>query len=141
MKRIIIILMLIVMILDFGFTLLGQPDKYWGGDYQFTNERFPVANFLLSVHPAAFIGFFILWIALAICAVRILRPPWVFIFGIAVILAHFWGSILWIPRLCASFRPDWLTGGEWSFYSPMIYIILLATTFGLIIYKLGLKNK
>lgn len=139
MKRILIILMVIVMILDFSFTLLGQPIEYLE-NYQLVSEGSPMGKLLLPVHPLAFISVFIFWVFLAIYLVRILKPPWDIMFGTGVILGHFHGSIAWVPHLFIFLKPEWLGIQAWHWYSSVIFIIFLAFLFGLIIHKIGSKK-
>ena len=61
-------------LLDFGLTLYGQSDAYRRGNFSAVNEVSPSFAHFLSLHPLAFVGAVILWVAL-FSTVILLLPP------------------------------------------------------------------
>ena len=42
--------------LDYSLTLFGQPVEYWSGHYNQTNEASPFLDYLLRIHPLAYVA-------------------------------------------------------------------------------------
>ncbi len=139
MKWLLIIFVVITVILDIIFTLLGQSPKYWE-NYQLAVDGNPLALFFLLIHPLLFLFFSLIWVSIVTCLIKVLRFPWFIFLGIAVILGHLWGSVTWVPSVLTFLKNPWLEA-HWGWYISIIYIILLSVLFGAIIYLFYPKSK
>lgn len=81
--------------LDFGMTLLGQPPEYWDG-YYILREGNPLAAELLMLHPAAFLGAGVVWLALVMGLVMALPRLAALTISVAVSQAHAWAAGGWV---------------------------------------------
>jgi hypothetical protein len=89
---------LVMVPLDLGLTLWGQPPEYWTGAYA-TNEGNPLAEQLLLIHPAAFLAAGVAWLALVVGSVTILPRPAALTISVAVSQAHAWAAGIWVRVL------------------------------------------
>ncbi len=126
---------ILVMVLDFAFTLVGQPKYYWG-NYLFFNEGSPLGKILLSWHPAYFILFFILYLFFVLFLIINLKRPLNIMVAIGFFLGHVWGSASWVPLLFPRFFQVQIE----SWYLTIGYFIIISAISGFCISK-WLKNQ
>jgi hypothetical protein len=87
---------LLLSLVDWTVTLLGQPAEYWAGDYTQANERSPTFFNLLVSHPAAFAAGFFLWIGVFVALIVLLPKTPAMMLSLAVAFAHTNGATSWI---------------------------------------------
>jgi len=87
---------LLICALDYMLTLLGQSDAYWAGDYQRVNEASPMFNYLLQIHPAAFIAGMAVWMTVFVGLILLLPDTLALIVSIAVAFGHSAGAATWL---------------------------------------------
>ncbi len=121
---------ILVMILDLVFTLVGQPKYYWG-NYLFLSEGSPLGKVLLSWHPAYFVLFFILYLLFVLFLITNLKKPLNIIVALSFFLGHIWGSASWIPVLLYHFSQ--ISVGSW--YLTIGYFIIISIVSGFCINK------
>ena len=126
---------ILVMILDLVFTLLGQPPSYWQ-NYNLFNEGSPLGIILLSIHPAYLILFFILYLLFVLFLITNLKKPLKIIVALSFFLGHIWGSVSWIPVLLYNFSQIQIDG----WYLSIGYFIIISIVSGFCINK-WLKTK
>lgn len=132
-KRNLLILfpLILVMLLDLIFTLVGQPEIYWKS-YIFVKEGSPLGHSLLSIHPGYFILFFILYLLFVLFLIANLKPPFNIMIAIGFFLGHSWGSASWVQRIFL-FLPNLGLYSGW--YYTIGYFIFLAVITGFCINK------
>jgi len=133
----IVIPVILVMILDLTFTLVGQPEYYWQ-NYEFFNEGSPLGFILFSHHPAYFVLFFAIYLLLVLVLVTNLMRPFNIMVAVAFFLGHSWGSSSWVPAIFYK-----LTGIDTidSWYLIIGYFIVVAIISGFCVNKwLKIKN-
>lgn len=81
---------------DGAMTLVGQPPRYWAGDYAAVNEGAPSFNQLLQIHPAAFAAGLIIWEATLVGLILLLPDALALIVSIAATLGHTFGVSTWL---------------------------------------------
>lgn len=96
-RVILMILPLVLFSLDGTLTLLGQPTKYWSGDYSYVNERNPIGYFLLSLHPLFFLIASLLYIYVITYYLRKLSDVYAIALFIFLTTIHTFGIYTWIP--------------------------------------------
>lgn len=121
--------LILVMLLDLIFTLVGQPEIYWQ-KYIFVEEGSPLGHSLLSFHPGYFILFFIIYLLFVLFLVTNLTRPLNIMVAIGFFLGHSWGSASWVPEIFA-FLPSLGLYSNW--YYTIFYFILLAIITGICI--------
>lgn len=136
-KRNLLILfpLILVMLLDLIFTLIGQPKIYWKA-YIFVSEGSPLGHSLLNIHPGYFILFFIFYLLFVLFLVTNLKRPLNLMIGIGFFLGHSWGSASWVPKIF-SFLPSLGLYNNW--YHTIGYFIFLAIISGFCINKWLIK--
>jgi hypothetical protein len=82
---------LVMVPLDLGMTLWGQPQEYWGGAYA-VNEGNPLAEQLLLFHPMAFLAAGVAWFALVVGLVTVLPRSAALTISVTVSQAHAWAA-------------------------------------------------
>jgi hypothetical protein len=82
--------------LDGSLTLLGQSAEYWAGNYRQVNEVSPTFNNLLQLHPAAFAGGIVAWMAVFVGIILLLPDTLALIMSIVVMFAHTAGPATWL---------------------------------------------
>lgn len=123
--------LILVMLFDLVFTLVGQPEIYWES-YIFVSEGSPLGYSLLSIHPGIFILFYIFYFLFVLFLVANLKRPFNIMVAIGFFLGHSWGSVSWVPRIF-SFLPNLGFYSNW--YYTIGYFIFLAIISGLFIKK------
>jgi len=127
--------LILVMVLDFAFTLIGQPESYWQ-DHLFFNEGSPLGNLLLPVSPIYFALFFIFYLLFVLfLAVNLKKPLNIMIFT-GFFLGHSLGSASWVSLLFYRFFQISIN----SWYLIIGYIVLISIISGFCISR-WLKNK
>lgn len=82
--------------LDGSLTLAGQSAQYWDGAYSGVNEMSPTFHDLLAIHPLAFAGGFVGWMAVFVGLILLLPDTLALIACLVVTLGHAFGSATWI---------------------------------------------
>jgi hypothetical protein len=80
---------------DFGLTLYGQSDAYWSGNYADVNELSPSFAYYLSIHPLAFVGVEVLWIAIFSSLILLLPEMLALTTAVAIVIGHMAGAATW----------------------------------------------
>lgn len=129
-NSLILIPVIVVMVLDLIFTMVGQSNYYWQ-NYSLFNEASPLGALLLSLHPGYFILFFIFYLLFVLFLLVNLKRPLNIIAAVGFFLGHAWGSSSWIPIL--AYRYDLINVNNW--YLTIGYFIIIAIISGLCINK------
>ena len=127
--------LILVMLFDLIFTLVGQPEIYWE-KYTFVWEGSPLGHSLLSLHPGYFILFFIIYLLFVLFLVTNLKRPLNIMVAIGFFLGHSWGSASWVPEIFV-FLPSLGLYSNW--YYTIFYFIFLAIISGFCINKWLIK--
>jgi hypothetical protein len=83
-------------VLDGSLTLAGQSAEYWSGAYARVNEASPTFHDLLAIHPLAFAGGFLGWMAVFVGLILLLPDTLALIVCLVVTLGHTVGAATWI---------------------------------------------
>jgi len=126
----ILIPVILVMVLDLIFTLVGQPDHYWK-NYGLFNESSPLGASLLSLHPGYFIIFFIFYLLFVLFLIVNLKRPLNIIVALSFFLGHVWGSSTWVTSLVYCYTSINID----SWYLIIGYFIIIAVVSGFCINK------
>jgi len=128
--------LMLTMLLDGVFTLVGQPAEYWQ-NYALFNEGSPLGQ-ILMLNPLYFISFFIIYLVLVPFIVVNVKRPFSIMIWLGFFLGHVWGASTWVYRIFAD-----LTGiydiSRW--YLVVGYIIIISVVAGIFISKAYEKNK
>lgn len=111
-------------LVDMIVTLAGQPRAYWS-DFTKVSEGSPGGIALLTIHPLAFIGVFIIYLAIVTVIFRRWSNALTYIAGIAFFVGHAWGSSSWIPLFL----------GAYNWYAMIAYFILISIPLGCVLRK------
>jgi len=87
---------LAMILFDLGITLYFQPPEYWRGNYVLTTDKSPVGLFLLSIHPAAFLMFMVIYVSVVVATIIWLPIPWNRIVALAIVVGHSAGVYSWM---------------------------------------------
>jgi hypothetical protein len=128
---------LLVMAIDFIFTMVGQPAGYWS-NHVFLNEGSPLGIFFLSRNPLFFVLFFILYLLFVFLLIIKLKRPFNIIAGIGFFLGHVWGSSTWIPILVYRYTGQFYLS-DW--YFTIGYLIFISAISGIFINQWFKSNK
>ena len=127
---------ILVMILDLVFTVVGQSAYYWQ-NYGFFNEGSPLGQ-ILMLNPACFILFFIFYLLFVIFLLGFLPKPFNIMVAVGFFLGHAWGSASWIPTIFHKLTGVY-TINDW--YLNIGYFVIIAMISGIFINKwLRVKN-
>ena len=114
--------LVVVMLFDLAFTLLGQPDEYWD-DHDLCDEANRIGNTVLSAGPGYFVLLFILYVFSIVFLVRKLPKIFGVFVAVAVFLAHTWGSASWLLVVSPYFFPMEIE--EWALYGGYFLAITM----------------
>lgn len=128
MRPLTIVGFIIPAIFDLIFTLLGQPQIYWQ-NYKAVSEGSPGGQFLLSIHPVAFVAAFVVYLILVSMILKKWKNSYTYILGIAFFVGHAWGSSSWISILFHS--------SNW--YVMIGYFIVIAVPLGTALHRETLR--
>lgn len=128
--------LILVMILDLIFTLVGQPKDYWQNYYLF-NEGSPLGSILLPWHPGYFVLFFAFYLLFVLFLVTNLKRPLNIMLAIGFFLGHSWGSASWVSTIFYRLTDVYFIN-EW--YLIVGYFILIAIVSGFFINRCLLRN-
>ncbi len=124
-----------MMFFDELMTWLGQPVSYWQKNISI--EHNPIGEFLLELHPMAFVAAFIFYMIIIIAVIRILsrwsRFTMVVISG-TIILAHAYYALNWFSSDSASVQwTRWISNRMDDM--PFMYLpfIIIGLIFGLLL--------
>jgi len=126
----ILVPLILVMVLDLIFTLVGQSNYYWQ-NYSLFNEGSPLGASLLSLHPGYFIVFFIFYLLFVSFLLVNLKRPLNIIVALSFFLGHVWGSSSWVPSLVCRYTSIYID----SWYLIVGYFIIIAIISGICINK------
>ena len=116
----------LIMGLDFWFTLIGQPEYYWQGNYNMCMEMSPVGKALLRTGPAYFIVAYILYATCVCLLVGRLHKFLDTAIIMWVLLGHVWGSTTWLPLLLRrSLEVELSEESMWCFHMGYLGIIAM----------------
>ena len=95
---------ILLCILDVCLTLYGQSDSYWAGNYSDVNELSPSAKGYLMIHPLAFLGHGLMWMAI-FCSLILLLPQRLgMMAAVCVVVGHMTGSASWLVFRLGSYQ-------------------------------------
>lgn len=123
---IILIPLILVMVLDLTFTIIGQPNYYWN-NHSYYQEENPVGQILLSSSPLYFIVFSVFYILFTLFLVVKLPKPLNIMVYIGFFISHAWAGASWLPEILSRF---FLIQTN-EFYSGIVYFIIIAIISGL----------
>jgi len=129
-----IILAGIVIVLDFGLTLLGQNQNYWH-DYTQVNELNPIAEYFLKIHPAIFIVAIFGYLLFCLLLILVLKRSLNLILVLFLLLCHSWGALSWVILLFKRWFPETSWYGTSRWYLILTYYVLIAVLSGIFLYK------
>ena len=118
-----------VMVLDFCFTLVGQPDVYWRGSYHQCVEMSPHGKALLQAGPWYFIVAYAGWFVLVCLLASKMRNGIGTAFVMGILMGHAWGSSSWLPALISALL-DVKLGDVATWYLYVGYFGLIALLCG-----------
>jgi hypothetical protein len=127
-KILILAPVIMVMLFDGVFTLVGQPERYWQ-DYSLFNEGSPLGQ-VLMLHPLYFILFFIFYILFVMFLAANLKRPINIMVAVSFFLGHAWGGASWTPRIFYLLTGIHITG-DW--YPAIGYFVLISIVSGFFI--------
>jgi hypothetical protein len=81
---------------DVSATLLGQSPEYWSGVYHDVNEGNPLSNWFLSIHPLAYIAYFLGRLVFGLYIVSVLPIGIGKFFTTLYFLFHTVGTYSWL---------------------------------------------
>jgi hypothetical protein len=89
---------LLLGVTDMVVTFCEQPAQYWGEGYQVMREHNPLANWLLAVHPAAFLGGNLIWMCCFSLAILFLPPGMARVVAFVVMVGHALAVSTWLSQ-------------------------------------------
>jgi len=123
---------LLVILLDVIFTLLGQPPQYWQS-YSLVREGSPLGVSFLQASPFIFVLFMLAYTCLIVFLLKKLPRFWSLILGLTVYSGHLYGSGTWIYVLYLKSRLPDSPFAHW--YLTIGYYIIISFISVLIVYK------
>jgi hypothetical protein len=122
---IVLIPLILVMVVDIAFTIIGQSKDYWQ-NYSNFNEANPMGQILLSAGPIYTVIFSALYILLIIFLIKKLPKPLNIMIYIGFFVGHIWGGVSWLPEILEKFFSIEIS----EFNSGIIYFIIIAIISG-----------
>lgn len=95
---------LLLCLLDMSLTLYGQSDAYWAGNYSDVNELAPSARGYLMIHPLAFVGHCVMWMAIFSSLILLLPQRLAMMVAVCVVVGHMTGSASWLVFRLGSYQ-------------------------------------
>ena len=86
----------LVVFIDAGLTLYGQPNEYWSGNRQCVNEIFPVFAWGLRNGPDTFLVLCLGWIFFFSVLIMLTPSTLSEIISLALVNGHTWGAMTWL---------------------------------------------
>jgi hypothetical protein len=105
---------ILVMVIDFIFTLIGQPASYWTNSSS-VNEGSPLGVGLLTINPIYFLIFCIIYLLIIIFLIRKLPLFFGGILALSLFLGHSYGSGSWVYTLLHRLGFDLGNFSQWYF--------------------------
>ncbi|OHA88477.1 MAG: hypothetical protein A2653_00510 [Candidatus Zambryskibacteria bacterium RIFCSPHIGHO2_01_FULL_43_25] len=118
---------LMVMILDGLFTLVGQPAGYWNNP-SLVREGSPLGFSLLLHNPFFFILFFIIYLTVVYWGLKKLPIVISLPGAIALFLGHVWGSSSWLSVLYRKFGFEIFDFYNWWLSISYFVVIAIITS-------------
>jgi hypothetical protein len=87
---------LLLCILDFVVTMVGQSAQYWAGNYASVNEGSPTFHDLLQTHPAAFIAGGAVYVVVFVSLILLLPDMLALIVSVSTTIGHTEGAATWL---------------------------------------------
>jgi hypothetical protein len=112
---------------DVVVTLAEQPPAYWAGSFADAHEGAPQGEWLLRLHPLAYVAAAVLYVAVIVLLVLALPRLLARATAAAFLLGHAWGISTWVE----ADRPD---DGYW------IVVALFVIAAGLLVISLELSD-
>ena len=84
--------------MNITLALLAQSKWYWRGYFEFANEASPQGQFLMSAHPAAFVGAAALWGVILLIAMLKLPESLAKIVGMSLVIGHVGFGLSFLPH-------------------------------------------
>jgi len=129
--------LILVMVLDLIFTLVGQPKDYWQNYYLF-NEGSPLGSILLPWHPGYFVLFFAFYLLFVLFLITNLKRPINIMVAVGFFLGHSWGSASWVPTIFRKLTGLYMIEDWWLIIG---YFVIIAIISGIYINKwMRIKN-
>lgn len=129
--------LVLVMVLDLIFTLVGQPEIYWQ-NYSLFDEGSPLGPVLLSYHPGYFVLFFIFYLLFVLYLINNLPRPFNIMVAVGFFLGHVWGSVSWVSTIFYKLAGTYAIS-HW--YLAISYFIIIAIISGFCINRwLKIRN-
>ena len=130
--------LILVMVFDFVFTLVGQSAAYWQ-DFNLVREGNPVARYLLVQHYGYFtLGSFIYGFLILFLVIK-LKRPFNIILAAFLFIVHSSASASWVPRIFEKITETYPINAWW--YLRLGYFIIVAIISGFCIDRwLKIKN-
>lgn len=122
--------LMLAMLLDGIFTLVGQPDAYWQNHTLF-NEGSPLGQ-ILMLNPLYFVSFFIVYLILIPLLIVNLRRPLNIMVWLGFFLGHVWGASTWVYLIFTDLTGIY-TINNW--YLVVGYIIIVSVAASIFINK------
>lgn len=113
----------LVLFLDFLFTLIGQPSEYWRS-FSSVNEGSPLGFITLKVNPLLFVFFGLLYLTVMVILIKKLPLLLGEVLALSLYLGHIWGSSSWLQTLCQ--KLGYLSIGFSYWYLNIAYFFLIA---------------
>ena len=83
-------------IIGYGLSLLGQSPEYWQGNYLLANEATPTFAWLLSLHPIYFVLGVFFWIIIFWAVYVLLPETLALIFALTITIGNTAGAWSWL---------------------------------------------
>ncbi len=122
---IILIPLILVMILDLTFTIIGQPEYYWN-NHSYFDEANPIGKILLSTGPLYFIAVFIIYLIGVLFIIIKIHRPWNIMVYLGFFISHAWAGASWTSEILSRYFLMNIN----EFYSGIIYFIIIAIISG-----------
>ena len=123
---------ILVMVFDFLFTLIGQPTNYWI-NFSNVNEGSPLGFNLLKINPFFFLIFCAIYLLAMVILIRKLPLFVGATLALSLFLGHSWGSSTWVYHLFR--KMGFILGGFSDWYLTVGYFVLISLVSVLIIVK------
>ena len=130
---------ILIVLLDLAFTLIGQPKQYWQ-DFSKLNEGSPLGVVTLSQNPRFFVAFILIYISLIYILLRKL-PLFLSVFlAISFYLGHVYGSSTWVYIVFKKISKSAYHYEFISWYITVGYIVMVSFATSLFV-RQSLKDR
>jgi hypothetical protein len=119
---------ILVMCLDFLFTMIGQPANYWT-DFSKVNEGSPLGFNLLKINPIYFLIFCLLYLFAMVVLIKKLPFKIGAILALSLFLGHSYGSSSWVYYLFQKMGFETSMFSHWYLTIGYLAIISMISVF------------